>query len=83
MNVIQKAQREIAKEVVVDSIDRANGRLMDAAKILGISRQAIRYWVNVFGIDYKKYRIPEPDRSGNSAPYNPPDEEPERQILCD
>ena len=65
MNEIQKAKREASKAVVVDALTRANGRVVDAAKLLGVSRQGALYWINVFGIDYKQYRIPEPDRSEN------------------
>ena len=83
MNLIREAEQEAAKAVVVEALDRANGRIMDAAKLLGVSRQAVRYRISVFGIDYKKYLIPEPDRSGNSAPYDPLAEQPEPQILCD
>ena len=65
MNEIQKAKREASKAVVVDALTRANGRVVDAAKILGISRQGALYWINALGLDYKEFRIPEPDRSGN------------------
>ena len=83
MNRIRQVQRSATKKAVVDALIRANGRVVDAAKLLGISRQGTLYWINVFGIDYHSYRIPEPDRSGNSAPYDPLTEQPEPQLLCD
>lgn len=57
MTKIKDAQRQAARVAVCEALEQANGRIPDAAKLCGISRQAFTVWVRKLGINPADWRI--------------------------
>lgn len=57
MNKIKEAQREAAIRVITDALVQANGRIVDAARICGVSRQSMWKWLQRLDLDRDQWRI--------------------------
>ena len=62
MNKIKEAQREAATKVITDALIQTNGRIIDAARICGVSRQSMWKWLQRLDIDPGQWRIQEDGR---------------------
>lgn len=57
MSKIKEAQTKAARDTVCQALAQANGRIVDAAKLLGVSRQALQNQIRRLNLNPADWRI--------------------------